>query len=237
MLIQAKAKRMQQQTSKAIDYLAPDVPSELPWFETPLVRATPETLAGYGELVDDVESAHVEIVTWPAPDWRSVDEGTGNQAGTVPGTFEVWWTGDTLWGHNGAVDDRYLFGWSKNPGEARREGALAESPERLLLWHANYHPDGGQLFFPLDGVPFVTALALPGDDVTPESFTTFYFDGSQGLCIKPGVWHEGVFALAPRARFYDEQGRVHARVSCHFPHEFGVFLSLPLPRHDDCVPR
>jgi hypothetical protein len=23
-----------------------------------------------------------------------------------------------------------------------------------LLWHANYHPDGGQLFFPLDREPF-----------------------------------------------------------------------------------
>lgn len=228
---------MSSSASKAVDYLSPDVPSELPWFETPLVRATAENLAGYGELVDDIASADVEIVTWPASGWRPVDAGTGNEAGTTKGIFEVWWTGDTLWGHNEAVDDRYLFGWSKNPGEARLEGPPVASPEQLLLWHVNYHPDGGQLFFPLDRTPFVTALALPGDDVTPQSFTTFYFDGSQGLCIKPGVWHEGIFPLAPRARFYDEQGRIHARVSCNFAEEFGVFLSLPLPRSDDLVPR
>ena len=53
--------------------------------------------------------------------------------------------------------------------------------------------------------------------------------GGMGLYIHPGVWHEGVFPTGPRGRFHDEQGRVHARVSCNFPQEFGVFLSVPLP--------
>lgn len=38
-------------------------------------------------------------------------------------------------------------------------------------------------------------LALPGDDVTPERFVCFRFDGEKGLYIHPHAWHEGVFAL------------------------------------------
>ena len=36
---------------KAIDYLTPDVPGELPWHDVPVRIATDETLAGYGHLV------------------------------------------------------------------------------------------------------------------------------------------------------------------------------------------
>ena len=71
-------------------------------------------------------------------------------------------------------------------------------------------------------------LALPGDDVKPEDFVAFYAPGDKGLYIHPNIWHEGVFPVAPRARFYDEQGKVHARVSCNIAQEFGVFLNVPL---------
>ena len=107
-------------------------------------------------------------------------------------------------------------------------GVLA-ARDRLLLWHANYHPDGGQLFYPVDGCPFVTALALPGDDVTPEKFVAFHCDGSKGLYIHPNVWHEVIIPLRPVGRFFDRQGRIHGRVSVNFPKEFGVFLEVPLP--------
>jgi ureidoglycolate hydrolase len=98
----------------------------------------------------------------------------------------------------------------------------------MLLWHANYHPDGGQLFFPLEPRPFLVPLARPGDDVRPEDFVGFRFDGRRGLYIHPNVWHEGVFALAGCQRFHDEQGAVHARVSVDFPREFGCLLEAPL---------
>ena len=96
------------------------------------------------------------------------------------------------------------------------------------MWHANYHPDGGQLFFPLSPAPFVVPLALPGDDVTPEDFVCFRFDGTKGLYIHPNIWHEGAFACAGQQRFLDRQGRVHARVSVDFPREFGVLLEVPV---------
>ena len=214
--------------SSPIDYLHPDVPERAPWHELELVEATPRSLQGYGELVEDPSGFEVEIVPWPKSEGRPVDAGTGDQGGTVSGEFEFWWEGEILLGANRAVGDRYLFGWGRNPGEARRD-AGGPRPCRVLLWHANYHPDGGQLFFPRDGADFVAPLALPGDDVTPERFVAFRVRGGRGLYIHPGVWHEGVFPLAPRGRFHDEQGRVHARVSCHFPREFGVFLCVPLP--------
>ena len=106
----------------------------------------------------------------------------------------------------------------------------AERPERsrVLIRHANYHPDGGQLFFPEARTPFVAPLALPGDDVTPRDFVAFYCDGSRGLYIHPGVWHEAILPLCESAAFADKQGRVHARVSCDFVREFGTYLSVPL---------
>jgi len=143
------------------------------------------------------------------------------------GLFEFWWRGDTLYARNNAVGDSYLFGWSRWPEEAAAEGAGGPR-ERALIWRANYHPDGGQLFYPLDGQSFVVPLALPGDDVTPESFVAFRCDGGRGLYIHPGIWHGAVVPLDDHARFLDRQSRVHARVSVDFAKEFGCYLAVPL---------
>jgi ureidoglycolate lyase len=98
----------------------------------------------------------------------------------------------------------------------------------VLLWHLNYHPDGGQLFYPLEKRPFVVPVALPGDDLKPEDVVALWCDGSKGLYINPGIWHEGIFPVEDNQRFLDRQGRVHARVSCDLGEEFGVYLSVPL---------
>lgn len=97
-----------------------------------------------------------------------------------------------------------------------------------MLWHANYHPDGGQLFFPLERRPFLVPLALPGDNIRPEEFVCFHFAGDRGLYIHPEVWHEGVFTISGSQRFFDKQGAVHARVSVDFPREFGCLLDVDL---------
>ena len=115
---------------------------------------------------------------------------------------------------------------ARNPAAPIRRARAR--PERILLWHANYHPDGGQLFFPLDRKPFLVPLALPGDDVRPGKFVCFRFDGSQGLYIHPNIWHEGVFATSGTQRFFDQQGAVHARVSVDFAREFGCLLEAPI---------
>jgi hypothetical protein len=49
--------------------------------EIPLIKATNETLKGYGYLIDSYENSDIEIVTWPKQGWREIDEGTGNEGG------------------------------------------------------------------------------------------------------------------------------------------------------------
>ena len=73
-------------------------------------------------------------------------------------------------------------------------------------------------------------LAPPGDDLRPDHFRAFWFDGTKGLYIHPGVWHEAVFLAADEGRFFDKQGKVHARISCDFTKEFNSLLQVPLRR-------
>jgi hypothetical protein len=196
--------------------------------ETPVRAATEESLKGYGRIVrGDPKAFPVEIVPWPAQGRRPIDKNTGNQGGVTEGIFTGWWSGDTLYASNEAVNDKYLFGWSEFPEKARAGGPPGKR-SRALLWRANYHPDGGQLFFPVKGQPFAVSLASPGDDVTPEKFTTFVCDGTCGLYVHPSVWHGPIIPLEDRVELLDRQGRVHARVSVDFPKEFGCYLAAPL---------
>jgi ureidoglycolate lyase len=195
--------------------------------ETPLVVATEASLEGYGRLVASPADFPIEIVRWPAQGWRPIDQNSGDQGGVTEGLFEFAWRGETLFARNNAVGDSYLFGWSNWPEEAASDGP-ARPRERALIWRANYHPDGGQMVYPVNGQSFVVPLALPGDDVTPEDFVTFWCDGRHGLYIHPNVWHGAFVPHDDEATFLDRQGRVHARVSVDFPKEFGCYLASPL---------
>jgi hypothetical protein len=138
--------------------------------DTPLVIASEATLEGYGFLVTDPKACKIEIVPWPAQGRRPIDANTGDQGGVAEGLFEFSWQGETLYARNNAVGDSYLFGWSNWPEEASAQ-CTGKVRERALIWRANYHPDGGQLFYPLNGTSFVVPLALPGDDVTDRKST------------------------------------------------------------------
>lgn len=208
------------------DYLNPALPDGLRRVRMPVVEATDDALRGYGFLVADPEQCTIEVVRWPAQGWRPVDEDSGDEGGTTRGVFVSEWRGDILYGRNEAVDGHYILAYAEEP--SRADETHQRPPERMLLWHCNYHPDGGQLFFPLDAKPFFVPLALPGDDTRPEQFVCFRFDGTRGLYIHPNVWHEGVFALAGTQRFFDQQGAVHARVSVDFSREFGCLLEAPI---------
>lgn len=211
----------------SIDYLNPGLTDNLVKIDMPIVEATPESLQGYGVLVDHAEGAQVEIVRWPAQGWRPVDLDSGDEAGTTEGTFISSWKGDILFGSNAAVGGEYILGYGTEPSLARTDHN--DLPEQVMLWHANYHPDGGQLFFPLDAQPYYLPLALPGDDVQPGDFVCFKISGDKGCCIHPNIWHDGVFALRGTQRFFDRQGRVHARVSVDFAREFQCLLRAAIP--------
>jgi hypothetical protein len=207
---------------------AGDKPS-LPLRPLPLIEATDASVKGYGRLVDDPVSCEIEIVRWPAQGWRPVDDDSGDEGGTVEGIFSGTWQGDVLMGENQAVGGRYVLGWSCDPQQASAEAATV-AREQVLLWHLNYHPDGGQLFFPLDKKPFVAPVAPPGDDLKLDDIVALWCDGSRGLYIHPGIWHDGVFPIADSQRFLDRQGKIHARISCDIGPEFGVYLAAPLVR-------
>lgn len=210
----------------APDYLNPALPGGLRRVRMPVVAATAASLAGYGQLIDDPYQHRIEIVRWPARGTRPVDEDSGDEGGTTEGVFVSEWRGDVLYGRNEAVAGHYVLAYADEPTQA--DETHRRPPARMLLWHCNYHPDGGQLFFPLDRAPFYVPLALPGDDIRPEQFVCFRFDGTQGLYIHPDIWHEGVFALSGTQRFFDRQGAVHARVSVDFAREFGCLLEAPI---------
>jgi len=199
----------------------------LPLHQVPLIEATAEAVEPYGCLVDDPDKFEIEIVKWPAQGWRPVDDGTGDEGGFVEGIFHGAWEGDILMGSNEAVGGNYVLGWSRDPQSASKVKATCPR-DQVLLWHMNYHPDGGQLFYPIDNKPFVVPVALPGDDLTPDKVVALWCDGSKGLYIHPNIWHEGIFPVEDTQRFLDRQGRVHARVSCDIGVEFGVYLSVPL---------
>ncbi len=216
------------QTAPKYIFEASEKPS-LPLFPVPLIVANDENTKGYGYLVDDPAACDIEIVRWRAQGWRPVDKDSGDEGGVVEGIFHGEWSGDILMGRNEAVGGEYVLGWSRDPQQASAIEATVPR-DQVLLWHMNYHPDGGQLFFPMDNKPFVVPVAMPGDDLKPEQVVAFWCDGSRGLYIHPDIWHEGIFPAGDRQRFLDRQGRVHARISCDIGAEFGVYLSVPLKR-------
>ena len=46
------------------------------------------------------------------------------------------------------IPNNDISAYTRLPDDARTDHD--DKPTGLLLWHANYHPDGGQLFFPID---------------------------------------------------------------------------------------
>ena len=193
----------------------------------PGIAATDRALRGYGHKVSDFAAARVTIATWPQPDWRPIVPGTGNEGGIVQDEFVMQRHGEIQHAVNRAVGRSYITGWFADPATASESRQPADTG-RIYTHEANYHPDGGQIFSPRHGEAFVALLAKPGDDVRPEDFIAFYCDGSFGIHIDPGVWHQPVFPLAASAIFDDKQGRVHACVSVDFVSEFGCYLEVPL---------
>jgi len=112
------------------------------------------------------------------------------------------------------------------------------SRDYILVRDTNYHPDSGQVICPPPGGPsFILLLASAevGDAIRPEHFRAFYFDGSVGFHIAPGVWHYAPY-IQPASgsgdkaevSLYNKQGSVFACVGADTVNEFGVYLKVPL---------
>ena len=187
-------------------------------FEVPVIQATDESLTGYARKVFDYEKEEVIIEPWPLNGWRKLVAGTGVEGGIAEDLFEFERKDEFFCATNHAVNRSYVtaqFDFSNQPG--------------LLVREANYHPDGGQVFFPIKGEPFIALLALPTDDIKPAHFKAFYCDGSFGIQLLPNVWHQPIFPINLPATFKNKQGKVHACVAVDFVNEFGVWLKVPYP--------
>ena len=153
----------------------------LPLRDVPLIVATDESVQGYGALVEHPDDIEIEIVRWPATGWRQVDEDSGDEAGWWRGIFHGEWQ-DVLFGRNDTVSGHYTLGWSTTDPAASRTDRQTAGREKVVLWHLNYHPDGGQLFFPKDKSPLrgagrFTEMILP----QTEQVIAFWCDGSWSL--------------------------------------------------------
>ena len=87
-------------------------------------------------------------------------------------------------------------------------------PRGLDVRWMEYHVKHTQTFIPLSGMPFYMVLGKPtnvdpatgleSDGVAlpdPESVQAFYFDGSGGLVMDVGVWHEVPFPARDETHF------------------------------------
>jgi len=221
-------------------------------FDVPLVRATAESLAGFGRPVADFATAGCDITPFPLAGWRRAVPGTGDEGGCVEGVFTNERRGLVHYSVNVALGRRYVTGWyGDDPAAAAAgEGAAADADDAaddsaaaapagalsaVLTHEANYHADGAQVVCARPGGgAFVLLLARAGDDVRPESFRAFFVDpatGVAGVHIDAGTWHQPAWPArgAPRGALLDNrQGRVHSCVAVSFLDEFGGYLRVPL---------
>lgn len=218
----------------AEQYLDPRVAPGLPWRDVPVVDARDPSLADVVITVDgDPRAFDVPIVPWPVAGHRVLDPGTGVEGGVTEGVFETRWDGNRLRATNGAVGGDYVIGFAGDPAEADGPPVATDGddgPGRVVLWHLNHHPDGGQLFASLDGSPFVVPVVPAGEDPDLHRAVGAYSDGSFAICVRPSVWHDGVYPLRANGRFLTRQGRVHARISADLAAEFATLLCVQLAR-------
>src|ERR1041384_1167844 len=99
------------------DYLNPKVPAGLRLVDVPLVRATEDSIKGYGEIAHGRDH-RIEIMPWPLAGWRKLDAGTGIEGGTTEGIFACEWRGNELLGRNEAVGGHYVIGFPAWPWRA-----------------------------------------------------------------------------------------------------------------------
>jgi ureidoglycolate lyase len=141
-------------------------------------RATPETLAGYGYVIGRPD----------AKVWGRIDYYGDDVQVRTPVKFI-------------SNDDLTLNLVTFN----RREP--------LIRW-MEYHTKHTQTFIPLSGRPFIMVLGKPTrrrpDQSIDESYPdlpdladvrAFYFDGSCGICMHVGTWHEVPFPLVDGTHF------------------------------------
>ncbi len=76
----------------------------------------------------------------------------------------------------------------------------------LVLKSFERHPLGSQSFVPLNGRPYLVAVAPPGE-FDPAGIRLFRAEGHQGVHYRKGVWHHFLLVLDDTADFLVRPGR------------------------------
>lgn len=202
--------------------------------DLPLIIATDYSLAGLGYIVEDYDDSKVDLVQWPKYiGKRKLEKGTGYST-VSEGTFRTWWKDDVSHAENHTVNSGCykVSMYHKN---------------RFITREMNYHPEGGQIIFPKEKKPFIVFLGTLGDDIyyNPDisvisgtkrsinnKFFAFYFDGSKGLHINTGVWHQPPIPVSrddSGLEFFDKQGSVHGCVLYDSLSEHNCWLGVNIP--------
>lgn len=183
--------------------------------DVPIVRATKESLDGYGIFYadrDEYDQSPVIQVQWPRTTHRAVDVGTG-YGDVTSGPFTMTWIDGICYGRNEAVNGDYKV--------ARYHD------EYIYTREANYHPDSGQKIFSRGLGSFILYLAKPSVDPTPNDFIAFQFENYEGVQILPNVWHQPAIPLYPETKAIcldNSQGSIHACVIYDSVMESGIWL-------------
>lgn len=200
----------------------------LKYLDVPIIIANKDNFKNYGNFVYDYQNENVEIVPWPLNGKRKLSHGTGTGGGIIEGEFKYVYKNDNdgllkLFAQNLAIQN------SDSYSNEYITGLVVDNSE-ILIREANYHPDGGQVFFPMEKKPFIALLALPTDDILPEHFVGFLFDGSCGCQIKPNIWHQPIYPLLNEKSMtlIGKQGAVHGCVCVDFIEEFNTVLRLKI---------
>ena len=149
----------------------------------PVVDATPRDARRLRRAWSTIPPrARVEIVRWPALGWR-----TGRRAHWRPGRHD---RGRVPSASGGATcctvatrrsAGHYVLAYADRANRAPTHTHLARPGPHRCSGTRNYHPDGGQLFFPLDRAPFSRAARTARRRREAARISSaFRFDGQQG---------------------------------------------------------
>ena len=166
--------------------------------------------------------------------WRPIDEDTGDEGGFVEGTFKGEWRGgDVLYGERTRPwGGHYVLGLVHRSAKRRKPTDKLRRAIRCCLWHMNYHPDGGQMFWPLDNRPLHRPPSrCPGDNLTPDKVVAFLVRrNKRPLYPRRHSGTRGIFPVEDEAAVSRPSGpgpcpRLGADIGAEFG---GVYMSCPL---------
>lgn len=106
---------------------------------------------------------------------------------------------------NGGTTERYhdLAKIDLDPGShpviSIFRGQPRQLPHEIAMMER--HPRGSQAFIPLNGRPYLVAVATPAEAVAIADIRVFLASGAQGVNYAAGVWHHPLMALEATSDF------------------------------------